>query len=161
MIALFFLLSAVVIGLDQWLKIWIVANYQLGETHSLIDNVLSLTYLQNTGAAWSILEGKITFFAIITVIAVVVVVYLLFRYQNSSLWLRFGLAFVLGGAIGNFIDRLQHGFVVDMFQLDFINFPIFNIADMSLVFGVILIFIYALVDDVAKGKQGESNGKAN
>lgn len=52
MIALFFLLSAVVIGLDQWLKIWIVANYQLGETHSLIDNVLSLTYLQNTGAAW-------------------------------------------------------------------------------------------------------------
>lgn len=61
MIALFFLLSAVVIGLDQWLKIWIVANYQLGETHSLIDNVLSLTYLQNTGAAWSILEGKITF----------------------------------------------------------------------------------------------------
>lgn len=161
MIALFFLLSAVVIGLDQWLKIWIVANYQLGETHSLIDNVLSLTYLQNTGAAWSILEGKIIFFAIITVIAVVVVVYLLFRYQNSSLWFLFGLAFVLGGAIGNFIDRLQHGFVVDMFQLDFINFPIFNIADMSLVFGVILIFIYALVDDVAKGKQGESNGKAN
>lgn len=161
MIALFFLLSAVVIGLDQWLKIWIVANYQLGETHSLIDNVLSLTYLQNTGAAWSILEGKITFFAIITVIAVAVVVYLLFRYQKSSLWFGFGLAFVLGGAIGNFIDRLQHGFVVDMFQLDFINFPIFNIADMSLVFGVILIFIYALVDDEAKGKQGESNGKAN
>ncbi len=77
-----FLLSAVVIGLDQWLKIWIVANYQLGETHSLIDNVLSLTYLQNTGAAWSILEGKITF-AIITVIAVAVVVYLLFRYQKA------------------------------------------------------------------------------
>lgn len=84
MIALFFLLSAVVIGLDQWLKIWIVANYQLGETHSLIDNVLSLTYLQNTGAAWSILEGKITFFAIITVIAVAVVVYLLFRYQKAA-----------------------------------------------------------------------------
>ena len=72
---------------------------------------------------------------------------------KSSLWFRFGLAFVLGGAIGNFIDRLQHGFVVDMFQLDFINFPIFNIADMSLVFGVILIFIYALVDDEAKGNK--------
>ncbi|WP_430609114.1 signal peptidase II [Enterococcus sp. DIV0876] len=152
MIALFFLLSAIVIGLDQWLKIWIVANYQLGETHSMIDGIFSLTYLQNTGAAWSILEGKMVFFAIITVIAVAVVVYLMFRYRKSSLWFRFGLAFVLAGAIGNFIDRMQHGYVVDMFQLDFINFPIFNIADMSLVFGVILIFIYALVDDEAKGQ---------
>ena len=151
MIAVFFLLSAVVIGLDQWLKIWIVTNYQLGETHSMIDGIFSLTYLQNTGAAWSILEGRMIFFAIITVIAVAVVIYLMFRYRKNSLWFRFGLAFVLAGAIGNFIDRMQHGYVVDMFQFDFINFPIFNIADMSLVCGVILIFIYALTDDEAKG----------
>ncbi|WP_459580841.1 signal peptidase II, partial [Enterococcus gallinarum] len=59
---------------------------------------------------------------------------------------------ILAGAIGNFIDRLRLGYVVDMFQLDFINFPIFNIADMSLVIGVLLIFIYALVDDEVKGK---------
>ncbi|WP_291291033.1 signal peptidase II [Enterococcus sp.] len=152
MIALFFLLSAVIIGLDQWLKIWIVNNFSLGDVQTLIDHVLSLTYIRNTGAAWSILEGKMTFFTIITIAAVIVVSYLLIRHRKSSIWFRLGLAFILAGAIGNFIDRLRLGYVVDMFQLDFINFPIFNIADMSLVIGVFLIFIYALVDDEVKGK---------
>jgi signal peptidase II len=152
MIALFFLLSAVIIGLDQWLKIWIVNNFSLGDVQTLIDHVLSLTYIRNTGAAWSILEGKMTFFTIITIAAVIVVSYLLIRHRKSSIWFRLGLSFILAGAIGNFIDRLRLGYVVDMFQLDFINFPIFNIADMSLVIGVFLIFIYALVDDEVKGK---------
>ena len=152
MIALFFLLSAIIVGLDQWLKFWIVSNFELGDVQTLIDHVFSLTYIRNTGAAWSILEGKMTFFTIITVAAVIVVTYLLIRHRKSSIWFRFGLSFILAGAIGNFIDRLRLGYVVDMFQLDFINFPIFNIADMSLVIGVLLIFIYALVDDEVKGK---------
>ena len=152
MIALFFLLSAIIVGLDQWLKFWIVSNFELGDVQTLIDHVFSLTYIRNTGAAWSILEGKMTFFTIITVAAVIVVTYLLIRHRKSSIWSRLGLSFILAGAIGNFIDRLRLGYVVDMFQLDFINFPIFNIADMSLVIGVLLIFIYALVDDEVKGK---------
>ena len=152
MIALFFLLSAIIVGLDQWLKFWIVSNFELGDVQTLIDHVFSLTYIRNTGAAWSILEGKMTFFTIITVAAVIVVTYLLIRRRKSSIWFRLGLSFILAGAIGNFIDRLRLGYVVDMFQLDFINFPIFNIADMSLVIGVLLIFIYALVDDEVKGK---------
>jgi signal peptidase II len=152
MIALFFLLSAGIIGLDQWLKFWIVSNFELGDVQTLIDRVFSLTYIRNTGAAWSILEGKMTFFTIITVAAVAVVTYLLIRYRKGSIWFRLGLSFILAGALGNFIDRLRLGYVVDMFQLDFINFPIFNIADMSLVIGVLLIFIYALVDDEMKEK---------
>lgn len=151
MIVFYFLLSAIIIGLDQWLKFWIDANYQIGETHAVIDGLFSLTHLRNTGAAWSILEGKMTFFAIITVVAVIVITYLLLRFRKGSLWFKFGLALVLAGAIGNFIDRLRLGYVVDMFQFDFIRFPIFNIADMSLVCGVILIFIYAIIDEQKKG----------
>lgn len=150
MLFLYFILSALIIGADQWLKLWIVANFELGQIKTLWDGFFSLTYIQNTGAAWSILEGRMLFFTIVTVIAVIVVSYLLFRFRKGSIWLKLGLAFILAGAIGNFIDRIRLGYVVDMFQFDFINFPIFNIADASLVVGVILIFIYTLVDEEMK-----------
>ncbi len=151
----YFLLSALIVGLDQWLKFWIVANLELGEVQNLIPNILSLTYIQNTGAAWSILEGQMVFFTIITTIAVIVVTYLLIRYRQENKFLTIGLALVLAGAIGNFIDRVRLNYVVDMFQTDFMNFPIFNVADMSLVIGVGLIFIYTLFDEQMKGNKHE------
>ena len=151
----YFLLSALIVGLDQWLKFWIVANLELGEVQNLIPNILSLTYIQNTGAAWSILEGQMVFFTIITTIAGIVVTYLLIRYRQENKFLTIGLALVLAGAIGNFIDRVRLNYVVDMFQTDFMNFPIFNVADMSLVIGVGLIFIYTLFDEQMKGNKHE------
>ncbi len=74
-------------------------------------------------------------------------IYYLVKHLQESKWLTLGLSFFLAGAIGNFIDRFRLGYVVDMFRLDFINFPIFNIADMALVIGVIMIFIYILLDE--------------
>ncbi len=74
------------------------------------------------------------------------------RYRNDSKFLNLGLALVLAGAVGNFIDRIRLGYVVDMIQVDFIQFPIFNIADCSLVIGVICIFIYTIFEDRLKGK---------
>lgn len=152
MIAIFFLLSAVVIGIDQWTKYWIVTHLEFGEIQTVVKHFFSLTYVQNTGAAWNILEGKTAFFVVITLIAVVVVSYLLIQYRNESKFLTIGLSLVLAGAIGNFIDRIRLGYVVDMIQVDFIQFPIFNIADASLVIGVILIFIYAIFEERLKGK---------
>ncbi|MGX7197813.1 signal peptidase II [Enterococcus olivae] len=152
MLAVYFLLSAVIVGIDQWVKYWTVSNFQLGETQTVIPNVFSLTYIQNTGAAWSIFEGQMLFFAVITVIAVTVVTYLLIRYRKENKFFTIGLSLVLAGAIGNFIDRMRVGFVVDMFQTDFMNFPIFNVADVSLVIGVGLIFIYTIFDEKMKGK---------
>lgn len=152
MIVFYFLFSALVIGLDQWVKFWIVSNFALGDTQNIIPNILSFTYVQNTGAAWSIFEGQMGFFTVITLIAVVVVTYLLVRYRNENKLFTIGLALVLAGAIGNFIDRVRLGYVVDMFQTDFMNFPIFNVADMSLCIGVGLIFIYTIFDEKMKGK---------
>jgi len=152
LIAIFFLFSAIIIGIDQWVKYWIVTNLEFGEIQTMVDHFLSLTYVKNTGAAWSILEGKTSFFVVVTLIAVVVVSYLMVHYRNESKFLTIGLALVLAGAIGNFIDRIRLGYVVDMIQVDFIQFPVFNIADSSLVVGVILIFIYTLFEERLKGK---------
>lgn len=151
MIAIYFIISALIIGVDQWVKAWIVANFQLGETQSILPHFFSLTYLQNTGAAWSLFEGKLTFFTIITIIAVVVVVYLFVKNTKGHFLFLLGLSLILAGALGNFIDRIRLGYVVDMIQVDFVSFPIFNIADMSLTIGVALLFIYTIFEERLKG----------
>lgn len=156
LLVVYFLISALLVGLDQWSKYLTVKNISLGETKEFIPGFLSLTHLRNTGAAWSLLEGKMIFFYVITVIVSVVIIYLLIKNYKKSIWYSVGLSFVLAGAIGNFIDRVRLGYVVDMLQTDFMNFPIFNVADSTLVVGVICIFIYLILDEKAakEGKNG-------
>lgn len=156
LLVVYFLISALLVGLDQWSKYLTVQNISLGETKEFIPGFLSLTHLRNTGAAWSLLEGKMIFFYVITVIVSVVIIYLLIKNYKKSIWYSVGLSFVLVGAIGNFIDRVRLGYVVDMLQTDFMNFPIFNVADSTLVVGVICIFIYLILDEKAakEGKNG-------
>ena len=131
LLVVYFLISALLVGLDQWSKYLTVQNISLGETKEFIPGFLSLTHLRNTGAAWSLLEGKMIFFYVITVIVSVVIIYLLIKNYKKSIWYSVGLSFVLAGAIGNFIDRVRLGYVVDMLQTDFMNFPIFNVADST------------------------------
>lgn len=156
LLVVYFLISALLVGFDQWSKYLTVQNISLGETKEFIPGFLSLTHLRNTGAAWSLLEGKMIFFYVITVIVSVVIIYLLIKNYKKSVWYSVGLSFVLAGAIGNFIDRVRLGYVVDMLQTDFMNFPIFNVADSTLVVGVICIFIYLILDEKARkeGKNG-------
>ena len=156
LLVVYFLISALLVGLDQWSKYLTVQNISLGETKEFIPGFLSLTHLRNTGAAWSLLEGKMIFFYVITVIVSVVIIYLLIKSYKISIWYSVGLSFVLAGAIGDFIDRVRLGYVVDMLQTGFMNFPIFNVADSTLVVGVICIFIYLILDEKAakEGKNG-------
>jgi signal peptidase II len=156
LLAVYLVISALLIALDQWVKYLTVANIQLGETKEFLPGFLSFTNIRNTGAAWSLLEGKMWFFYIITVIVVAVVLYILVKNIHGSKWFTIGLSLILAGAIGNFIDRLRLGYVVDMFQTEFINFPIFNVADTVLVIGVACIFIYLILEEKAAkdGKDG-------
>lgn len=114
---------------------------------NVIPNVFSLTYYQNSGAAWSILQGQMWFFAIVTFVAVPLCIWLLWKNRRGSKFYSLALGLVIAGALGNFIDRMRLGYVVDMFQTDFINFPIFNVADMCLTIGVVMVFIYALFEE--------------
>ncbi|VDG23408.1 signal peptidase II [Lactiplantibacillus mudanjiangensis] len=132
--------------IDQVIKAAIVSHLTLGATQTVVPGLLSLTNLHNNGAAWSILEGKMWFFYLISIVALGVMVYLLWRLRQRRLY-EFGIIFMIAGTLGNFIDRVRIGYVVDMFQLDFINFPIFNFADTCLTVGVILVLIAVLRDD--------------
>ncbi|MBW1605585.1 signal peptidase II [Lactobacillus sp. Sy-1] len=136
-------LLIVLIGADQGIKAWVSATMTQGQSDTLIPGVLSLTNLHNHGAAWSMLQGKMNFFLIISVAAVLVMGYYLIKFRKSRGY-SFTIVFLLAGTIGNFIDRGIHGYVVDMFQVDlnlpFLNF-VFNFADACLTFGVIMLLI--------------------
>lgn len=148
---LYLILLVVIVGCDQLLKYWITTNLALQQVQTLIPNLFSLTYLRNDGAAWSILQGKQLFFMLLTPIVILVLGYLLFKARRQQSIYALGLTFMIAGALGNFIDRLRLGYVVDMFQLDFINFPIFNLADSALTVGVILVFVYLIFFADEKG----------
>lgn len=148
---IYLLIAAVTVAADQFFKAWITSNIDLNTSHQLIPGVLSLTNIRNSGAAWSMFEGQQWFFYIITVVALLVV-YFLWRDSQGKPLYRTGLALIVAGTLGNFIDRVLRHYVTDMFQTDFINFPIFNIADVSLTIGVILVAIFIIFYDNAGGK---------
>ncbi|MCK8619439.1 signal peptidase II [Apilactobacillus kunkeei] len=133
------------VGIDQAIKIWISANISETSSTTIIPGVLSITNLHNSGAAWSILEGQQWLFSIITLVAVVAIVYFMIKLEGRKLYLT-STTILLAGILGNFINRFLQGYVVDMFQVDFINFPVFNFADICITFGIILLFFAILRD---------------
>lgn len=143
------ILFFVLLYLDRFSKHLAVIHLKDQPAYPLIPNVFILSYLENHGAAFGILQGQRSFFLIITVIILAIVVFLYLRipYTRRFLPLRFLAILIVTGAIGNFIDRYQQGYVVDFFYFCLINFPIFNVADIyvtgaAIALVVFLIFIY-------------------
>src|SRR5690625_2522876 len=149
----YYIIAGLVIAVDQFTKWLVVHKMEIYEQIPIINNFFYLTSHRNQGAAWGILQGQMIFFYIVTCIVIIGIVYYLHTYAKGNQLLSISLSFILGGAIGNFIDRLFRKEVVDF--LDFIifsyDFPIFNIADSSLVVGVFLVIITTLREDKRKG----------
>ena len=139
---------AALIVLDQLVKSYVVQNIALGEIKSWIPNLVSLTYLQNRGAAFSMLQDHQWFFAVITLVVMAGAIWYLHKHIEDSLWIVFGLVLIIAGGLGNFIDRVSQGFVVDMFHLDFVNFAIFNVADSYLTVGVVVLLLAMLKEEM-------------
>ena len=135
------------IVLDQLVKWAVVSNIKLGEVKGFVPSIMSLTYLQNTGAAFSILENQQWLFTIITLVVIGGAIWYLIKNIKGSFWLISGLTLIIAGGLGNFIDRLRQGFVVDMFQVDFINFAVFNVADTYLTFGVLIMLLVIIKEE--------------
>lgn len=152
----YYILAIIVILVDQWTK-WIVdKKMEVYESIPIIENFFYLTSHRNKGAAWGILQGHMTFFYIITVVVIVGIIFYMQKHAKDNRLLAISLSLLLGGAIGNFIDRLVRKEVVDFLDFIIINydFPIFNVADSALTIGVILILIVTFLDE-RKAKKGK------
>ncbi len=131
---------------DRITKIWAVARLKDNTNITIIKNVFVLQYLENRGAAFGMLQGKRLFFAVITVIvaAIIIYIYIFMPVKKKYLPLRIVMIMIFAGAIGNFIDRIAQGYVVDFFYFSLINFPIFNVADIFVTIGAILLVLLIL-----------------
>ncbi len=135
------------IGLDQWVKAWTVVTIELDTVMDFIPGLMSLAYLRNYGAAWSILQNQQWFFTIVTLVVMLGLGWYMVKSIRGSLLTLMSLALIVAGGLGNFIDRVRLGYVVDMFHLDFISFPVFNVADVCLTVGVGLLFICIMKEE--------------
>lgn len=155
-------LSVTVVVLDQITKLEVLERFRLGESISIIENFFNLTYVRNTGAAFGFLASanpafRVPFFVIVPLIALAVISYVFKKIPATDFRLSSALALVMGGAVGNLIDRLKYGYVVDF--LDFhwqstYHFPAFNVADSAICIGVGLLML-----DLFKQEQLEQNTK--
>ncbi len=141
----YYIIAIIVVITDQLSKLAIV-NYMNNKgiaTIPLIEGVFHLTSHRNMGAAFGILQGQRWFFVVTTILVVAGIIYTIYKYEGHSDKKMFllGIALVLGGAIGNFIDRLFLGSVIDFFDFRLINFAIFNVADTAVVCGVGVLFL--------------------
>jgi signal peptidase II len=139
-------LFLIIVGVDQAAKYWIRLNVMNKEPLVLIPKVLSLQYHENTGAVWGIMSGKVQFLSIFTfiILALILLVYIKIPKDKKFNVLKIICIFIIGGAVGNLIDRVVLGHVVDFIYFEPINFPLFNIADCCLTVSCILLFILSL-----------------
>ena len=147
-------LSAVVIFLDQATKFWIQSRMAYGESVPVISSIFHITYILNPGAAFGILENQTWFFVCVAFLLLAAIAYIYPRLPADRPFLKLGAGLLTGGAIGNLIDRIRIGFVVDFF--DFRVWPIFNVADICIVCGVACLAYVLLTtsDDDSQSKVG-------
>lgn len=151
---IYYLIACIVIAIDQISKWIIIQTMDVYDQISIIDGFFRITSHRNKGAAWGILQNQMMFFYIITIIVVIGIVYYMEKHAKQHKLLGVALSFILGGALGNFIDRLIHKEVVDFLDFNIFGYeyPIFNFADSFLVIGVILVVIFTFYDERKKGK---------
>lgn len=143
--------AVLIVGLDQWTKYLIIEKVPL---HTDLDSILGIfhiTHTKNTGAAWGMLEGQTWLFVVVMVLFIAFIVLVICRKWVTKKFELVCLAAILGGGLGNMIDRIfRDGIVTDMIEFDFIKFPVFNVADCFITLGCAALLIYILFFDRKK-----------
>ena len=140
----FAIFTLLLIIADQVTKYFTVSMLKPVGSVEIIKNILSFTYVENRGAAFGILQNARWVFIVLTTIAVAAIIIYLLKEKPKDKTLTCSLSLILAGAIGNMIDRILKGFVVDMIEVTFIDYPVFNFADCCVVIGAILLGIYII-----------------
>jgi len=165
MTALIILISVIAgsVIADQITKLIVVNTMSVGETVPVIEDVFHFTYIQNRGAAFGMLADNRWVFMIISTVAIVAMCVYLFGFCKESMLVKTGFALLIGGGIGNMIDRVILGYVVDMIDCRFIDFYVFNVADSCVCVGAFAVglgFVISTVKD-AKAKKAGKTGDDN
>ena len=140
-LALFF---CAIVALDQLSKLYIVERLAFGAQQKLIPGLVHLTHVRNDGMSFSLLSGARWFFVVVTLAVFVIAILAVKKKLITQPLGLFSLAAVLGGAMGNLIDRVRLGYVVDMIEVEFMDFAVFNVADIFVVCGGILLMIFGI-----------------
>lgn len=140
------LLFVFLLVLDQITKYLAIERLMGQGKKIIIPKLLSLTYLENTGAVWGIFQDKTAFLIILTSLVFCLVLFFYFRIpmERRYLPIRLTVVFVAAGALGNILDRIRYGYVVDFLNFEFIDFPVFNVADIYITVSVFVILILVL-----------------
>lgn len=140
------LIIAILTAFDQLTKAIITGNFGVQESKDVIKDVFTITYVQNRGIAWGMLEGKKFLFIIITALILGLCFYIYQNIVDNPRYRLFRICMIvlISGAIGNMIDRIKLGYVIDFFSFDLINFPVFNVADIYVVCSMFVLFFIIL-----------------
>lgn len=150
------LVSLAILAADQIVKYLVSVNIGVGETAFSVLNIFDVTYVQNQGAAFSVLSGRTVVLSVISVLFCIAVAVFWIKKKPSNSLLCTSLSLLFAGALGNGIDRIFRGYVVDYINLTFINFPVFNIADIGVTVGAALFILYIIFFD-KEDKNGNNN----
>ncbi len=150
------IIAGVVVILDQLAKLLVIYNIGPTDCFHIIPGLFDFVYVKNTGAAFSILSDSTGLLSVVSIIFCVGVLWYWYKKKPASTLLKASLCLLFAGAFGNAIDRIFRGFVVDFISTAFMNFPVFNIADIAITFGAALLIIYFIFFD-----KDEENGENN
>lgn len=158
------IITSVILILDQATKLYVDANFRLHESLPVIDGLFHLTYVRNKGAAFGIFADsaiRIPFFITVSVIAMVAILWYLRRLRDDQRLAYFALTLVFSGAVGNLIDRIRYGEVIDFLDVFWRShhWPAFNVADSAITVGVTLLFIEMWLEDRKKPEMKPPEGK--
>lgn len=144
-----YFIALIVFLLDFLSKNFVINNFELLKSIELIPNFFYITYLQNTGAAWSMFRNGSLFIAIISFIIFILISNYIKKLKLENIWSIISFGFLLGGILGNFIDRVVYGYVIDFldFKIFGYDYPVFNFADIMIVVGTIMIAIKIIRGD--------------
>lgn len=154
---IFAVVFVLILAGDILSKLWAVKVLSQSGSIQLIRGVFNLTYVENRGAAFGLFQDGRIFFILFTLILIGAAIYLAPKLRGRSKLLDFGAVFVLAGALGNLIDRIFRGFVVDMLDFCLINFPVFNVADIFVCVGAFLVCLYIVFFEEDTKKDSEQN----
>jgi len=148
------------VAADQAVKFYVTSHLALYESAPLLPGFVELLYIQNTGGGFSILENYTWLLTIVTALLMAGIALVLVKKMFPHPLAMWTLTAILGGGLGNLIDRVRLGYVVDMFNLQFMNYPVFNVADILVVCGTIgFAAYYLLLHDKLEAKRGEGHDK--